>query len=62
LQIFYGRHHSAVPYIVTGMRVAVASSFMSIIPAEIWPPNSGIGYLLQKSSICCRPITSSWRC
>ena len=26
---------SAVPYIVTGMRVAMASSFMSIIPAEI---------------------------
>ena len=29
---------SAVPYIVTGMRVAMASSFMSIIPAEFsWP-------------------------
>jgi ABC-type nitrate/sulfonate/bicarbonate transport system permease component len=37
---------SAVPYIVTGMRVAMASSFMSIIPAEILAADSGIGYLL----------------
>jgi ABC-type nitrate/sulfonate/bicarbonate transport system permease component len=42
---------SAVPYIVTGMRVAMASSFMSIIPAEILAANSGIGYLLQQSSL-----------
>jgi ABC-type nitrate/sulfonate/bicarbonate transport system permease component len=42
---------SAVPYIVTGMRVAMASSFMSIIPAEILAAGSGIGYLLQKSSL-----------
>jgi NitT/TauT family transport system permease protein/taurine transport system permease protein len=42
---------SAVPYIVTGMRVAMASSFMSIIPAEILAADAGIGYLLQKSSM-----------
>lgn len=42
---------SSVPYIVTGMRVAMASSFMSIIPAEIVAADSGIGYLLQKSSM-----------
>jgi NitT/TauT family transport system permease protein len=42
---------SAVPYIVIGMRVAMASSFMSIIPAEILAADSGIGYLLQKSSM-----------
>jgi ABC-type nitrate/sulfonate/bicarbonate transport system permease component len=42
---------SAVPYIVTGMRIAMASSFMSIIPAEILAADSGIGYLLQKSSM-----------
>lgn len=42
---------SAVPYIVTGMRVAMASSFMSIIPAEILAADSGIGYLLQNSSM-----------
>ncbi len=42
---------SAVPYIITGMRVAMASAFMSIIPAEILAADSGIGYLLQKSSM-----------
>lgn len=42
---------SATAYIVTGMRVAMASSFMSIIPAEILAADSGIGYLLQRSSI-----------
>lgn len=42
---------SAVPYIVTGMRVAMASSFMSIIPAEILAADAGIGYLLQRSSM-----------
>ncbi len=42
---------SAVPYIVTGMRVSMASAFMSIIPAEILAADSGIGYLLQKSSM-----------
>ena len=35
---------SAAPYIVTGMRIAMASSFMSIIPAEILAADSGIGY------------------
>jgi NitT/TauT family transport system permease protein/taurine transport system permease protein len=33
------------------MRIAMASSFMSIIPAEILAADSGIGYLLQKSSM-----------
>ena len=42
---------SAAPYIVTGMRIAMASSFMSIIPAEILAADSGIGFLLQHSSI-----------
>ena len=42
---------SAAPYIVTGIRIAMASSFMSIIPAEILAADSGIGYLLQMSSI-----------
>ncbi len=42
---------SSVPFIVTGMRVAMASSFMSIIPAEMLAANSGIGYLLQASAI-----------
>src|SRR6478672_12129898 len=42
---------SAAPYIVTGMRVAMASSYMSIIPAEMLAADSGIGYLLQRSSM-----------
>ena len=42
---------SAVPYIVTGMRVAMAASFMSIIPAEMLAADSGLGYLLQQSSL-----------
>lgn len=42
---------SAVPYIVTGMRVALASSYMSIIPAELLAANRGLGYLLQSSSL-----------
>jgi len=35
----------------TGMRIAMASSFMSIIPAEILAADSGIGFLLQQSSV-----------
>ena len=42
---------SAVPYIVIGMRVALASSFMSIIPAEMLAADSGLGYLLQTSGL-----------
>ena len=42
---------SAAPYIVTGMRIAMASAFMSIIPAEILAADSGIGFLLQQSSM-----------
>ena len=42
---------SAAPYIVTGMRVAMASSFMAIIPAEMLAANSGLGFLLQQSGM-----------
>jgi ABC-type nitrate/sulfonate/bicarbonate transport system permease component len=42
---------SAVPYMVTGMRIAMASSFMSIIPAEMLAADSGLGYLLQSSGL-----------
>lgn len=42
---------SAVPYIITGMRVAMASSFMSIIPAEMLAADSGLGYLLQTAGM-----------
>jgi len=42
---------SAVPSMVTGMRVALASSYLSIIPAEILAADSGLGFLLQQSSL-----------
>ncbi len=42
---------SAVPYIIIGMRIAMASSFMSIIPAEMLAADSGLGYLLQTSGL-----------
>jgi ABC-type nitrate/sulfonate/bicarbonate transport system permease component len=42
---------SAVPYIVVGMRIALASAFVSIIPAELLAAGSGLGYLLQQSSL-----------
>jgi ABC-type nitrate/sulfonate/bicarbonate transport system permease component len=42
---------SAVPFIITGMRVAMASSFMSIIPAEMLAAQSGLGHLLQVSGM-----------
>ncbi len=42
---------STIPYIFTGMRIAMASAFMSIIPAEMLAANSGLGYLLQSSGL-----------
>ena len=42
---------SAIPLIFTGMRVAMAIAFMSIIPAEMLAADSGLGYLLQTSGL-----------
>lgn len=42
---------SSIPSIVVGMRVALASAFFSIIPAELIAAEDGLGYLLQSSSI-----------
>ncbi len=42
---------SAVPHIVVGLRLALASAFVSIIPAELLAADSGLGYLLQQSSL-----------
>jgi NitT/TauT family transport system permease protein/taurine transport system permease protein len=42
---------SAIPYIVVGLRLALASAFVSIIPAELLAADSGLGYLLQQSSM-----------
>lgn len=40
---------SAVPYILTGMRVALGFAFMGIVAAEMIAANSGIGYLIMQS-------------
>jgi len=42
---------SAVPHIVVGLRLALASAFVSIIPAELLAADSGLGFLLQQSSL-----------
>jgi NitT/TauT family transport system permease protein/taurine transport system permease protein len=42
---------STVPYILAGMRIALASAFMAIIPAEMLAADSGLGFLLQQSGL-----------
>jgi len=42
---------SALPDIVTGMRLAMATSLMAIVPAEMLAADSGLGYLLQTSGM-----------
>ena len=42
---------SALPYIVAGIRLGVASAFMTIIPAEILAAQKGLGALLQQASL-----------
>jgi ABC-type nitrate/sulfonate/bicarbonate transport system permease component len=42
---------SALPYIFAGIRLGVASAFMTIIPAEILAAQEGLGALLQQSSL-----------
>lgn len=52
LQIFFKiAMPSAVPYVVTGMRIAMAAAYMSIIPAEMLAADTGLGYLLQSSGL-----------
>lgn len=42
---------SAVPYIRVGLRLGLTSAFISVIPAEMLAARSGVGYLLQQSSV-----------
>jgi len=42
---------STVPFILAGMRIALASAFMAIIPAEMLAADSGLGFLLQQSGL-----------
>ncbi len=42
---------SAVPFILTGMRVALGFSFMGIVAAEMIAASTGIGYLIMQSRL-----------
>jgi NitT/TauT family transport system permease protein/taurine transport system permease protein len=42
---------SALSYIVAGVRLGVASAFMTIIPAELLAAQEGLGALLQQASL-----------
>jgi ABC-type nitrate/sulfonate/bicarbonate transport system permease component len=42
---------SAVPYILTGMRVALGFSFMGIVAAELIGAREGIGFLIMNSQL-----------
>lgn len=42
---------SALPYIIAGIRLGVASAFMTIIPAELLAAQEGLGALLQQASL-----------
>jgi NitT/TauT family transport system permease protein/taurine transport system permease protein len=45
---------SAIPYILTGMRVALGFAFMGIVAAEMIAAQSGIGYLIMQSRMLLR--------
>lgn len=42
---------SAMPFIVTGMRVALGGAFMSVIAAEMIAANTGIGYFIMQARL-----------
>ncbi|CAM5205666.1 Bicarbonate transport system permease protein CmpB [Castellaniella defragrans] len=42
---------SSLPYIIAGIRLGVASAFMTIIPAELLAAQEGLGALLQQASL-----------
>jgi len=42
---------STIPYVVTGLRVAMGASFMTVIAAEIVAADSGVGYLIWNSRL-----------
>lgn len=42
---------STVPYMITGMRLAMGNSFMTVVSAEMIAAQSGIGYLIFNSRL-----------
>lgn len=41
----------SVPYILTGMRIAMGNSFMTVVAAEMLAANAGLGYLINRGVI-----------
>jgi ABC-type nitrate/sulfonate/bicarbonate transport system permease component len=46
---------SAVPHILTGMRIAIGFSFMGVVAAEMIGASTGIGYLIMQSRLMILP-------
>lgn len=42
---------SSLPYVIAGIRLGVASAFMTIIPAEMLAAQQGLGTILQQASL-----------
>lgn len=42
---------SAVPYILTGMRIAVASAYMSVVAAELIAAKAGLGFIIMSAQL-----------
>lgn len=42
---------SAVPQILTGMRIAVSNAFMSVVAAELMAAQSGLGFLIMGARV-----------
>lgn len=42
---------SSVPYILTGLRLAVSNAYMSVVAAELFAATSGLGYLIMSSRL-----------
>jgi ABC-type nitrate/sulfonate/bicarbonate transport system permease component len=46
---------SAMPYVLTGMRVALGFAFMGVVAAEMIGASVGIGYLIMQSQMLVQP-------
>ena len=46
---------TALPYIMTGIRVALGASWMTIVAAEMVASSSGLGYMIQQCRGIYRP-------
>jgi NitT/TauT family transport system permease protein len=42
---------AAIPNIVTGMKIAMGNSFMTVVAAEMVAAKSGVGYLIFNSRL-----------